>query len=265
MRVPGRIPRVTRTLLLSGGAPGGLTDGSGSGDAGSFTGGSDSRDGSGSDFTDGHSDFTDPWHPFPETSARIAELLTGLGHEVRTSSAVGLSLEKLNEPETRPDLLVINAGNAEVPTARDPAAIVGLSAYLASGLPLLVMHVAATAFPDEPAWEDIVGGRWVRGTTMHPDWAESRVVVATDAHPITAGVRDFTIFDEMYSYLRVQDGIVPLAWHDYEGVRHPLLWAHQVGSARVVYYALGHNAQSYDAPAHATLLQNSARWLLGER
>ncbi|MCU1582966.1 MAG: ThuA protein [Microbacteriaceae bacterium] len=212
----------------------------------------------------GGGDFTDPWHPFSETSARIAELLTELGHEVRTSDAVGLSLGQLSDSSARPDLLVINAGNAERASATDSAAIVGLADYLAAGLPLLVMHVASTAFPDEPAWEDIVGGRWVRGTTMHPDWAEGRVGVATDAHPITVDVNDFTVFDELYSYLRVRDGIVPLAWHDYEGVRHPLLWAHEVGSARIIYDALGHTAQSFDAPAHATLVQNSARWLLRE-
>jgi type 1 glutamine amidotransferase len=212
----------------------------------------------------GGGDFTDPWHPFSETSARIAALLTEIGHEVRTSDAVGESLRELSDPATRPDLLVINAGNAEIATADDPAAIAGLGHYLAGGLPLLVMHVASTAFPGESAWETIVGGRWVRGTTMHPDWAESQVGVASDAHPITTGVRDFAVFDEMYSYLRVRDGIVPLAWHDYESVRHPLLWAHQLGSARVVYDALGHTAQSFDAPDHSTLVQNSARWLLRE-
>ncbi|MCU1505246.1 MAG: ThuA protein, partial [Microbacteriaceae bacterium] len=90
----------------------------------------------------GGGDFTDPWHPFSETSARIAELLTELGHEVRTSDAVGLSLGQLSESSTRPDLLVINAGNAERASATDSAAIVGLADYLAAGLPLLVMHVA---------------------------------------------------------------------------------------------------------------------------
>ena len=54
---------------------------------------------------------------------------------------------------------------------------------------------------------------------MHPDWAESSVHVETDSHTVVAGVPDFTVRDEMYSYLRTSAVVRGLAWHEYEGVR----------------------------------------------
>jgi type 1 glutamine amidotransferase len=221
------MPRVTRTLILSGGG-----------------------------------DFTDPWHPFLETSQRIASVLTELGHDVEIDTKLSAAADRLRA--AAPDLLVINAGNAEQPSPIDDDLIAAVSEHLAAGRPLLVMHVASTAFPQVDAWEDIVGGRWVRGTTMHPDWADSLVHVDTGTHAITRGIHDFQIMDEMYSYMRTADDVRALAWHDYEGVRHPLLWARERGPARVVYDALGHNAESFDAPEHRALLANSARWLLRE-
>jgi uncharacterized protein len=207
----------------------------------------------------GGGDFTDPWHPFQETSARIAAVLGELGQEVRVSTAVVDSLLALDTDA--PELLVINAGNAERPTDSDADAIASLASYLGRGGALIVMHVSSTAFPLVDEWERIVGGRWVRGTTMHPDEGDSGVRVLP-GHPITDGVSDFTVYDEMYSWMRVEPANHLLASHSYEGVDHPLAWAHEVDGARVVYDALGHTTRSFDAADHVRLLQNSARWVL---
>ncbi len=39
-------------------------------------------------------------------------------------------------------------------------------------------------------------------------------------HPITAGLADFKINDERYSYLQTNPDICVLCEHDFEGVRH---------------------------------------------
>jgi hypothetical protein len=212
----------------------------------------------------GGGDYTDPWHPFATTTGELATILRELGHEVTVSDRVEETLAGLVDPATWPDLLVINAGNAEQPGPADPAVATGVLAYLAAGHPLLVSHISATAFVDWPEWEAILGGRWVRGTSMHPDQDLARVEVATDAHPIVAGVVDFTVFDERYSYLRLGSDIEQLAWHEHDGLRHPLLWVHSYGPARVVYDALGHDGRSYESAEHRMLVARSAQWLLGE-
>lgn len=161
------------------------------------------------------------------------------------------------------DLLVVNIGAvAEGDSARDAATRRGLLAHVADGRPLLACHSSATSLQRLPEWEQVLGGVWVRGTTMHPPYSRAHVLIDTDAHPITADVPDFDVDDERYTHLRVSPSVTPLAWHEHEGARHPLLWAHTTGRARVVYDALGHDAASYAAPEHRTLIAQAAAWLL---
>src|SRR5262249_13620046 len=117
----------------------------------------------------------------------------------------------------------------------------------------------------------------------HPDYGLARVRVYPDRHPIVAGLADFELQDERYSYLRMAPDVVPLATHRHDGIEHPLLWARtwtapgaDAGAgaapaqsaglaqpARVVYDALGHDVRSYDSPEHAEILRRSIRWLAG--
>jgi len=87
--------------------------------------------------------------------------------------------------------------------------------------------------------------------------------VDTDAHPIVAGVADFEVHDERYSWMRISPEVRGLAWHEHDGERHPLLWTHDHGGTRVVYDALGHDERSYRSAPRRTLVSRAALWLLG--
>lgn len=216
--------------------------------------------------------YADPWHPFAATSALVADALEAAGIATSVTEGVDAALAAL--PDSAPDLLVVNIGAPDGPApegvdrgpgdpAVDAAARAGLLSHLAAGRPLLALHVSSTSLHFVPEWEAILGGIWVRGTTMHPDYDRARIHVETDAHPIVEGVPDFATIDERYSYLRVAPDVHALAWHEHDAERHPLLWARRYGSARVVYDALGHDAASYDSPEARELIARSARWLLG--
>ena len=224
--------------------------------------------------------YSDPWHPFPVTSARVADVLAQAGHDVEISDDVDARLSSLSHDDDV-DLLVLNIGAGTTPEQRaavqnadereiaqlsdtDAATRDGLLAYLERGRPLLALHVTSTTFGYMPEWESILGGIWVRGTSMHPPYSLARIEVATDAHPIVAGVRGFDVHDERYSHLRVSPEVSELAWHEYEGRRHPVIWAHETGGSRVVYDALGHDAAGYDPPEHRAILTRAADWLLRE-
>jgi uncharacterized protein len=219
--------------------------------------------------------FADQWHPFGETSARLAAI----------AAAEGFAAEVAGPDERMADLgdaslVVVNIGApSSADSGRDAAGRRGLLDYLKRGRPALVMHVSATSLPAVPDWEPVIGGTWVRGTTMHPDYGLARVHVYPERHPIVAGLGDFELQDERYSYLRVAPDVVPLATHWHDGIEHPLLWARtwtaagagieagiEAGAgtaspARIVYDALGHDARSYDSPEHAEILRRSIRWL----
>lgn len=212
--------------------------------------------------------YDDPWHPFADTSARLAGILSGEGFEAEVSGDVDARLATLGQ--NPPDLLVLNIGDPALTAPDDPQpeaerrARDGLLSYLADGRPLLAMHVTSTSLRGVPEWEGILGGVWVRGTTMHPDYSRARIRVYPERHPIVSGLADFEVDDERYTYLRTAPDLVPLATHDHDGQEFPLLWTRTYGNARVVYDALGHDTASYDSEPHRAIIAAAARWLVGK-
>lgn len=204
--------------------------------------------------------FADPWHPFAETSERIAGILASIGFRVEITEKVDDRMSDLSDA----DLVVVNIGAPAEPDERaDVAARAGLLAYLARGGAVLAMHSAATSLSGIPEWEQILGGLWVRGTTMHPELGRAHITIDPDWHPIVATLHDIELEDERYSYLRLAPDAVALVKHTHDGVQHSLAWAHNFGASRVAYDGLGHNARSYDSPEHRELVARAARWLTG--
>jgi type 1 glutamine amidotransferase len=211
----------------------------------------------------GGGDFDDRWHPFRETSKRIAGVLETVG-------CTTVTVDRVADADFHDaELLVVNAGNDDLPSPAHAALRAGIEAHTGAGKPLLVVHASIMLFSADPesewpGWPEITGASWERDVSFHPPFSEARVRVETDRHPIVAGVRDFTVEDERYTGLRLAPDIEGLAWHTEQGDAHPLLWARTHRDARVVYDALGHDTRSYDSPARRQLLARSAAWLLGD-
>jgi type 1 glutamine amidotransferase len=207
--------------------------------------------------------YVDPWHDFDATSGRLAAVIQNLGYTVDITRDVE---DALADPEDA-RLLVVNIGNPADPRPpeRMDAAAQGLLAYLAAGGGLLGIHSSAGSLPVMRQWPQILGGHWVRGTSMHPPQDEFVATLTDTGHPITRGLADFTVLDERYSYLATEPGSTVLYEHELECITHPLAWAHQRGSGRVVYDAFGHDVQSYAAPGRIRLLEREVRWLLEDR
>lgn len=207
----------------------------------------------------GGGSYSDPWHPFAVTSAALLGALDRAGVEGSLDDDVEAALAGLIDPAARPDLVVINIGNAGGSTPTEGARE-GLLSSLHSGLPLLVLHSSSTAFPDWDEWERIVGGRWVRGTTFHPPQGINTVYPLVTE--ITEGLDPFEADDEMYTDLRVGEGVTIIAEYTDGDRRHPLAWAVEHGGARVVYDALGHDGRSYESVGRLALLDREIGWLL---
>jgi len=202
--------------------------------------------------------YSDPWHPFPETSRRIAAVLVASRYQVEAPDDVDVALAS----GSLPDLLVVNVGlPRDGERSPSDAAAAGLDAYLLSGRPLLAFHASATSFLDSPLWESALGGRWVRGTSMHPDQGNARVHLRP--HIVTEGLEDFALIDERYSFLRVSPKLAVIATHNHAGMEHPLVWLREGDGelGRAAYDALGHDTHSFDSATHLALLHRIIAWL----
>ncbi|MEW9871512.1 ThuA domain-containing protein [Arthrobacter sp. HS15c] len=207
--------------------------------------------------------YADPWHPFAETSGALAGLVREAGFDVDTADDVDAALAGLASDAGRPDLLVVNVGlpRDDRPSPATPEASAGLRHWLADGRPLLVSHVSSTSFVDAPEWETGLGGRWIRGTSMHPEYGPAAIRVLPESGALVEGIEDFELPDERYSYLRTVPGITVHAAHTHEGSEHPVMWSLDRRPGRTFYDALGHDAASYDSPEHRELLLRAIAWL----
>jgi type 1 glutamine amidotransferase len=64
--------------------------------------------------------------------------------------------------------------------------------------------------------------------------------VADSAHPITQGITDFEIKDELYYHVQMQPDVTPLVTTEYEGATWPVAWTRTFGKGRVFHTTLGH-------------------------
>lgn len=219
----------------------------------------------------GEGPHADPWHAFDATSAALAAVLRPLGavEVIGTDAAAGAGAADLAAAIRDADLVVVNASADLVAPPGDSGTLVDLLvARHASGRSILAMHASSLAFADDPRWAQTLGGRWVPGTSGHPQIGHALVQAARpaadlgpDAPPCPG---DFVIYDERYSALECDATNEVLAVHTEDGIAHPIIWwrARADGAGAVAYDALGHGVESYESAPHANWLRRAARRLL---
>jgi type 1 glutamine amidotransferase len=125
------------------------------------------------------------------------------------------------------------------------------------------------SFQDWPEYERIIGGRYpepagksglVTAEVGYQHDVEIPVTIVAKEHPITAGMSDFTIRDEIYWGFRVQPGVFPLLSTTQAKSGKPLAWTRTQGKSRVVYLQLGHGPSAYENPNYRQLVANAIRW-----
>lgn len=198
---------------------------------------------------------TDRWHDFPATSAAVATVLAPLGG-TRVRGSRDLTADDFHDVR----LVVVNvSGEGSGPA--EPAVTL-LDQANRAGVAVLGVHSAVIGFPGDARWYELIGGRWVRGTTFHPPIGEA--LIRVDAtHPALPGAPDFVVYDERYSAIATGDGNRRLAFHTEDGVVHDLAWTRERPSrGRVAYWGLGHGVESYAGAEHRERLIDLAKWLV---
>ncbi|NLP83306.1 ThuA domain-containing protein [Microbacterium sp. CFH 90308] len=206
--------------------------------------------------------YADPWHPYPQTSAAIADLLRADGWDVDVIDDPDIALGRLADAE----LLVVNAGdpsrNPDAAPVVVPAAEAGLAAALDRGIGVIATHSAVSSLRDYPDWIGTIGGEWRNGLSWHPEIGVAAVRAVAPGSIIVPA--DFTAFDERYTDLVVDPAVHVLAVHELDGTAHPLVWTNETNwgrmPVRAVVSALGHDTRAYESAELRAVLARAARW-----
>jgi type 1 glutamine amidotransferase len=144
------------------------------------------------------------------------------------------------------------------------------SSLFTRGTGLVVTHHALVSYQGWPDYERIIGGRWIdvpeKGGDPHlqpsgyQHGVDIPVVISDPSHPVTAGMANFTIHDEIYWDFHVGADVKPLLTTTHPKSGNPIAWWRLEGASRVVYLQLGHGPSAYGDPNFRRLLANAIRW-----
>jgi len=160
------------------------------------------------------------------------------------------------------DALLLYANHAHI----EPAQWQNLLSFVERGGAFIPVHSASWCFHNEPAFFQLVGGRF----RSHQDAIFRPRIVAPD-HPAMQDVAEFEAWDETYVHsdhndenrtvLMVRDQIHP---GDPISTPEPWTWVRTQGDGRVFYTASGHDERTWSLPEFHGLLKAGILWAIGD-
>ena len=149
-----------------------------------------------------------------------------------------------------------------------------------TGMPLLILHHSVGGYPKWPPYRDMAGGAYIYSGAVFlyddldgKSWPASEsehdidmnIMIADKDHPITLGLDDFTIHDEIYIGMYVNPKVHVLLTTDDPRATKEIAWVHHYGNSPVFTLVLGHDKQSYANENLRKLLVRGIDWLVNEK
>jgi len=133
----------------------------------------------------------------------------------------------------------------------------GLMSFVSSGGGFIGLHSAADSFRENPGYLELLGGVFRR----HPRHQVFHIRVADREHPITRGIPDFDVYDELYILYHDPKRYHLLLYCPWEGEEQPVAWTKEYGGGRVFYLSLGHTEEALTHPTFQEILRRGLRWV----
>jgi len=138
--------------------------------------------------------------------------------------------------------------------------------FVRNGKGHVVVHAGSCSFYDWPEVHKLYGATWKLGSTGHGPYHDFSVRMTGVKHPITQGVAEFRIKDELWHRPGLQSDVVVLAesFSAKEkrgtGSWEPCLTVNPLGKGRSVTLLLGHDAAAMERDGFKTLFIRATDW-----
>lgn len=142
------------------------------------------------------------------------------------------------------------------------------------GKPLVALHHSICAFDKWDEYMHLIGGRYfqdssiVAGKVFPPSTYKHdvrvQVTVSDTTNPVTRGVFDFELFDEVYGGFYVEPGMKSLLATGHPESSPIIGWSHQYGKSRIVTIQPGHDTPAYKSPVYRKLILQAIEWVYRE-
>ena len=132
---------------------------------------------------------------------------------------------------------------------------------LEQGKGMVFLHHSLASYQAWAEFEKIIGGRYEEGSSTYKHDLEVPVSIVSEDHPVTRGVNDFVIFDEVYGNFKVLPGAQALLKTTHPESGEVIGWTNQYGTSRIVYLQLGHDHHAYENPDYRRLVKQAIDWV----
>lgn len=140
-----------------------------------------------------------------------------------------------------------------------------LMQFIEEGGGFVLFHASSASFYDWKAYHELVGGTWGKGT-RHGKIATHKIIFQDKDHPITNGIEDFWIKDELWVNLQLQQNLNILATSHSEvknkgrGLNEPVMLWSTKGKGRCFYNVLGHNVEALKNKNWKKIMLRGTEW-----
>jgi uncharacterized protein len=130
------------------------------------------------------------------------------------------------------------------------------------GKGLVFLHHSLASYQDWADFKSIIGGKYhekqnVPESSTYQHDVTFKVKVADPKHPVTKGISDFEILDEVYGNTEVFPEVTPLLTTENPNSSKIIGWTHQKQNSSVVYIQPGHDKNGYFNPNYQKLLKQA--------
>jgi type 1 glutamine amidotransferase len=201
-----------------------------------------------------------PYHDWREISEKTREVLAGSDRFDVKVCEDPLILDS-DAALKNYDVIVMTMFHRGTPKMTDQAKE-NLLNFVKGGKGLYLQHLASASFPDWAEFGKMCGRVWVMGTSGHGPRSVFDAKIVKKDYPITQGMKDFKIFDELYSKLQGDGPIEVLvsAYSDWSKQEEPLVFTTSYGKGRCVQNAFGHDFKAILNPSMQQLIRRGVEW-----
>jgi len=168
--------------------------------------------------------------------------------------------------EAKYDVLLLYDMSPDISPQRREAFL----ALLEKGIGVVSLHHNLGAHRNWDRWKEVIGGKYVfaKETIGGKEYGPSsvkhdqtiRVQIADADHPITKGLSEFEIIDEVYKDYYVSPEARLLLTTDDPRNNRSVAWVYQFKNSRVFYLQLGHDNKTWSHPVYPKLIERGIRW-----
>lgn len=184
----------------------------------------------------------------------------------------GVSYTELKHPEANLQLGTIDPKTFDavvfydMPKTISEAEKEGYYKLLKLGKGLVFLHHSQCSYQQWDEYKTIVGGKYheeknIPQTSTYQHDVTFTVKISDQKHPVTKGIADFKILDEVYGNTEVLPGVTPLLTTDHPQSSKTIGWTHTKENSRIVYIQPGHDKNGWFNPNYQKLVRQAIAYV----